>query len=170
MRFLRPLILPAIFLLTTVNSWSQSGPHWTKVPESVASKELYAGRQRPAAVQVFHLDEKAFRTRIAAAPSEKTQSSSKSDFLMPFPSVSGDVDQFRVVDAPVIDPALAARYPGLNSYAGTSVTDPSVHVRFDVTPLGVHAMVYAPDHATVYIDPTGKREDGYYQLVSRKEG
>ncbi|RYY58121.1 MAG: T9SS type A sorting domain-containing protein, partial [Chitinophagaceae bacterium] len=169
MRKMYPLILLVMLSAAGLPAWAQVTAPWTRVAETASSQDLFTGKTRPAAFQLFRLDEPLFRTRMTQAPSETAVRSSRSSFIVSFPYKNGELEEFRVVDAPVMDPALAARYPGINSYAGQSVKDPSVTVRFDVTPAGVHAMILSPAEQTVYIDPAGRRTETLYKVVSRKD-
>ncbi|RYY53587.1 MAG: T9SS type A sorting domain-containing protein [Chitinophagaceae bacterium] len=167
MRKIYPLILSA--LMAGYSTSAQLTSPWTRVQESAASQDLFTGRTRPAAYQLYRLEESGFRNRMAGAPSEKTTSVSRSGFTVSFPYTDGRIEEFRVVDAPVMNPVLAAKFPGINSYSGRSIKDPSVTIRFDVTPQGVHGMILSPDNETVYIDPAGPRSGKLYRVVSRRD-
>ena len=49
-------------------------------------------------------------------------------------------------------PGLAARHPGIHTYSGRGVTDPSATIHADLTPLGFHASVRSAK-AIWYVDP-----------------
>ncbi|MET0635033.1 MAG: reprolysin-like metallopeptidase [Chitinophagaceae bacterium] len=167
MRKIHPLTTLIVLLLTTTASLGQGNPLWTRVAEPANNQGVFANRQRPDTFAIFHLDEKSFRQQVSTAPSEKRVKATSSGFTISFPLKNGETDLFRIVEASVMDPALAAKYPGINSYAGTSVRNPAVTVRFDVTPEGIHAMILSPKEQTTYIDPVGNRSEALYKVVPR---
>ncbi|HEU4632878.1 MAG TPA: zinc-dependent metalloprotease family protein, partial [Flavisolibacter sp.] len=77
-------------------------------------------------------------------------------------------ERYTVVEAPVMHPDLAAKYPDIKSYAGKGLDDPASTIRFDISPLGFHAIILSSAKPTVYIDPVDK-DDDYYMVVSRKD-
>jgi hypothetical protein len=107
-------------------------------------------------------------TELQAAPSEKNVTASRSGFIVTMPAPDGTEEKFRIVYAPVMDPALAARYPGIRSYAGVSVSDPFTSIRFSISPEGFSGMILSDKKSTVYIDQLDKN-DNYYLVVSRSD-
>jgi len=64
----------------------------------------------------------------------------------------GTLEEFTVVNSPIMAPALALKFPEIQVFAGQGVTRPEMTVRFDLTPQGFHAMILA-EGKSVYIDP-----------------
>ena len=65
----------------------------------------------------------------------------------------GSFQSFHIEESPVLDAELVARYPELKSYRGQGIEDGTATVRFDWTPLGLHALLLSADHAAVNIQP-----------------
>ncbi|WP_306349668.1 reprolysin-like metallopeptidase [Flavobacterium sp. '19STA2R22 D10 B1'] len=56
---------------------------------------------------------------------------------------------------------LAARYPGIKSYVGLGIEDPTARIRFSVTVFGLHTMTLSGKHGAHYIDPYTKDLNNY---------
>lgn len=143
------------------NGSGQERNFWTGISESRLSSDAFSDRFRPSSYLVFHLDEAAFTAELRNAPSERSVSSSASSFILTVPNAKGEPERFRVVEAPIMHPDLAARYPGINSYAGKGIDNPSSTIRFDVSPEGFHGMILSTDRPTIYIDPVSRKEQFY---------
>src|SRR5688572_1568429 len=147
---------------------AQERNFWTPVNESSINKNLFAGRLKPNQYQLFQLQEAILKTELGNAPSEKTISAGASSFLLTVPAENGKFEKFRVVEAPVMDESLAARYPGIKSFAGKGIDDPSSTIRFAVSSLGFHAIILSFTRPTIYIEPID-HSTGVYIAVSRKD-
>ncbi|MFZ9388575.1 MAG: reprolysin-like metallopeptidase [Chitinophagaceae bacterium] len=143
---------------------AQENP-WTQVTESQVGRNIFQDRDRPASFKLFQLKESHLQTHLRDAPSEKNISLAASSLVIPIPDASGLLQEFRVLKAPVMDVSLAARYPGIESFIGQSVQDPSRVIRFAYSPLGFYGMVYSPGKPTVYIERIDK-STGTYICVS----
>lgn len=165
---MRKTLSIALGVLLCITATAQQGNFWTEVSETRISRDLFANRFKPAAYKIFHLNEAALSTALRSAPSEKNVPAAISDFILYIPNESGQLEKFRVVEAPVMHPDLAARYPGISSYAGQGIDDPTSTIRFDVSPRGFHGMILSSIRKTIYIDPVD-RNDQYYVVFSRKD-
>jgi hypothetical protein len=141
---------------------------WTPVNEASVGRDLFAASrsQRPDNFKLFRLDDAAFKNYMRLAPSEKAVPAANSAFIISFPDADGQLKQFRVVDAPVMHADLAARYPGINSYAGVGIEDPTATIRFSVSPEGVNAVVFSTTKSSVYVD---KLDADYYRVLARTD-
>ena len=85
------------------------------------------------------LDTAALRPVLALAPRENTIRARTSPLVIDLPAPSGKFERFALVETAVMAPGLAARHPGIHTYGGRGVTDPSATIHADLTPLGFHA-------------------------------
>jgi hypothetical protein len=84
------------------------------------------------------------------------------------PLPDGTVRAFRFVDAPVMEPELAASYPRIRTFRAWDESDPGVTVRFDRTPRGLRAMILWPDGAA-FVEPEDDRSPGGVYVSRRAE-
>ncbi|TXJ26276.1 MAG: T9SS type A sorting domain-containing protein [Chitinophagaceae bacterium] len=146
---------------------AQSG--WKEVSEGVIQKNLFAGgRYKPETYRLFQLDETSLETNLKQAPTRSMVPATLSSFILTIPNSDGRPERFKAVESPVMEPALAAKYPGIKTYVGQGIDDPSATIHFDFSPRGFHAMVLGADRKTMYIDPVD-REGKYYMVFSRKD-
>lgn len=106
----------------------------------------------PAAYRAVALDWAMLGGRLATALLETEVDLRESETVISLPLPDGGFGRFRVVESPIMEPALAARFPEIRTYSGQGIDDPSASVRFDRTPRGFHAAVLSPS-GSFYIDP-----------------
>ena len=112
------------------------------------------------------LDVAGLRAAFATAPPETRVSAQPLVLTLPLPD--GTNTQFRVVETTVMEPALAARYPGIRTYTGVGVSDPTATVRLDLTPQGFHAQVLSAATGSFYIDPATRTDTQHYLSFWRR--
>ncbi|MEO8513892.1 MAG: reprolysin-like metallopeptidase [Ignavibacteria bacterium] len=98
---------------------------------------------------------------LRSAPMESNVRVKNSSLIITLPMPDGSNARFKFVESPVMAPELSAQYPEIRSYLGQGIDDPNAVVRFDLTPLGFHAMVLSPN-GSVFIDPVCMNEREYY--------
>ncbi|WP_139924339.1 reprolysin-like metallopeptidase [Hymenobacter sp. DG01] len=100
----------------------------------------------------------ALRSALRSAPAARGISAAGSATVVSLPLPDGTSQRFRVAQMPVMAPALAARYPDIQTYTAQGIDDPTATARLDVSPSGFHALILAADK-TVYIDPAERGTD-----------
>ncbi len=171
---LNPMRTPFIWLLlffwAALNLQSQKpiDQLWAEAtPQQLPSQEKRL--ITPQAYRSLQLNFEQMKSLLAHAPSRFGESPKKSDIIMPLPLPDGRTAHFRVYDAPVMHPDLAAKYPGIRSFVGQGVEDPTAIVRFDYTPEGFHAMVLSAEYGTVFIDPYAKGNTDFYMSYFKRD-
>jgi hypothetical protein len=71
---------------------------------------------------------------------------------LPIPMPDGELKAFVVEESPILDPALAASFPEIRTYAGRDAAGAGQIVRFSWTPLGFSAIVLSPERV-VFVEP-----------------
>ncbi len=95
------------------------------------------------------------------APMESLVKVRNSNSIITIPMPDGRNSRFNFVESPVMEQELSAMYPDIKTYLGQGIDDPNAVIRFDLTPLGFHAMILSPN-GTVFIDPYSMNETEYY--------
>ncbi|UGU18321.1 M12 family metallo-peptidase [Sinomicrobium kalidii] len=161
---IKKLLLLA-FSLSLLMSYGQT-PLWTPANGTDRSSVLPAKRQLPAD-KLYNLDIKALKKALSDAPLRR-EISGKSKTVVAFPNAEGKLERFAVVEAPVLHPELGARYPGIKSYAGQGIDDPSAIVRFSISHLGLSSMKLSSHQGSIFIEPYSK-DRSVYTVYDRKE-
>jgi len=121
--------------------------------------------------QYVELDAGVLAGTLSHAPMEFTNEAVASPLTMTLPMPDGTYARFEVLESPIMEPALAAKFPEIRTYLGRGIDDRAASVRFDWTPLGFHAQILSPSGA-VYIDPLWKGDTtaygSYYKRDYRK--
>ena len=97
----------------------------------------------------FTLDAPQLAARLASAPPE-TRPAAAVTLELPYPD--GTLHRFALTQVPVMAPALAARYPQIQTYAGAGLDEPTATVRLETSPAGLHAQVLDPTSGTLSIE------------------
>ena len=117
--------------------------------------------------QTYQLNLDAFKAQLANAPmrSATTTNSNARVFL---PNIKGELEQFRVVEVPVLSQELSELYPEIKTYLGFSSDNPGVRARFSVTPQGLQTMVTYPDGPMNFTVPLSKTDNTSYIVYTRE--
>lgn len=156
------LALGALSIVGGISSYAAApgyGNLWRNVTESSLPggyREIVPARYRTSAV-----DERALRALLTSAPQESATSVRDSKTVLQLPMPDGTSSRFRIVQSPIMEPGLAAKYPEFKTYLGQGIDDPTATTRFDLTSKGLRAIVLSAS-GTVYIDPYTTRSTGYY--------
>ena len=89
------------------------------------------------------------------------------------PMPDGSLALFRVVESPVMEAELQAKFPQIRTYAAVGIDDPFAHGRLDLTPAGFHAMIFAPSDSRsggqIMVDPFTRGDDVFYSSYYTKD-
>ncbi len=147
---MKKLLLSLLLIVSMTSSFAQA-TIWNAVPKDrLATADKVERASSPATFHTFSINLPELQARLANAPMRN--SGQVSDVVIPFPTADGKLENFRVYEAPVLHPELAAQHPGIKSYVGRGIDNTVASVRFSVTLFGVHAMIMS-DKGTTYTDP-----------------
>ena len=129
--------------LSIAAQWSPTSMKGVDVKES-KSKRFYT----------LNLD--LIRNQLSQA--QETGKNSKPTIIN-LPTVDGKMEQFEVYSLPVVEKSLADRYQ-LGSYVGAKVNDPTIWVRFSVSPYDLQSMMFK-DGKYEFIEPLNQEKTVY---------
>jgi hypothetical protein len=89
---------------------------------------------------------------LALAPREYSRDASQRTVILPLPLPDGTEERFRVLESPIVEPQLAAKYPAIRTYTIQGLDSPAAMGRLDSSPAGFHALILTDDEP-IFIDP-----------------
>ncbi|HHM21664.1 MAG TPA: hypothetical protein ENJ20_06530, partial [Bacteroidetes bacterium] len=155
--------------LMVISLFSQNSNPWKAVQESSFAKSDMLRTIVPDKYQTFLLDLQALDIILKKAPMRFSAQAKSQAPLLALPLADGQFGEFRIIEAPVMHPELAAKYPDIKTYAGWSEKDPTAYARFGISPKGFHAMILSARHNTVFIDVYATGQPQYYICYFKKD-
>lgn len=145
-------VVLVLFLIAFLSSFAPAASVWQDVSENsigaVSSQRLII----PSRYRALRLNKTALEAILRTAPMEFIQSARSSNVILTLPMPDGTEQRFRIEESPIMEYPLAARFPEIKTYRGQGFDDPTATVRFDLTPLGFHAMILSAA-GTTFVDP-----------------
>ena len=112
------------------------------------------------------LDRAGLDALLERAPLEGAAAAAAAPPVVTLPLPDGSYARFAAVESPIMEPALAARYPQIRTYALTGVDRSDLRGRLDTNPRGVHAIVLTAGGPAL-IDPLAGDGSTYRSVVDR---
>ncbi|WP_109097337.1 choice-of-anchor L domain-containing protein [Aquimarina sp. AU58] len=164
---IRNTLFPILVFAFSVSAFSQS-KYWDTVlfPQSRGIVKT-SDSSDPDHYTILSLDLTAFAIHLQQAPNRNTVPR-EAGLIVEFPDQNGRLSRYKVQEASILHSDLAAKYPDIKSYAGVSLENTSVTIRFSVTPSGFHGMILGMPQGTIYIDPYSKDKQ-YYMAFAKKD-
>jgi Metallo-peptidase family M12/Secretion system C-terminal sorting domain len=111
----------------------------------------------PEKFNLFSMNQKEFLTLQALIPLENETH----NIHIMLPNPDGEMQDFFVFSNQTMAPALATKYPTIQTYTAINAKDKSIVAKLDFTNYGFHAMVMNGDD-TYFIDPYTDVQTPYY--------
>lgn len=161
------VLITFIFTLFFSSYSQQNNGLWSKQSnfKKVASKKLYR-KSEPKKVEKFNLDYNTFQSNLFNT--NMKLGSKKSSTVINFPNEKGELKEFKVFEASIMENELQQKFNNIKSFKGVSLDNPSITIRFSLTNLGLHAIIFGGENGTVFIDPETKSKTQYL-VYSRKQ-
>ena len=138
--------------------------YWTMISANQA--ETYGSQViKVNTCKYYVLDISSLTIFLQKAPMERTN---KKPLLLELPMPNGEIQQFFIVESPIMEKGLQNKYPEIKTYSGQGVTDQTATIRIDITSSGFHAMILAADES-VFIDPINFTTNQAYMVYLKSE-
>ncbi|SNR37849.1 Por secretion system C-terminal sorting domain-containing protein [Lutibacter agarilyticus] len=131
------------------------------------SKTKVERRSTPNNYKVYNLDLESLTDKLKNTPQRKDKKAT-SNLIIDFPSASGEIENYEIFEASVLDEVLQKKYPSIKSYVGKNTTNSAETIRFSVSKIGLHAMILQNKEGAVFIDPF-TTDHKSYMVYSKKE-
>lgn len=156
---MKKTLLFSVMALALVFSSHAQNPQWRSVSKEKLETAPKVDRDsEPMAFELFHVDLAQLKNRLAQAPSRNI--GVESNVIVEFPNPEGKLERFKIYEASVMHPELAARYQEIQSYVGQNIDKPSENIRLTTTVFGLHVMA-STENGTYYIDPYTQDRSNY---------
>jgi hypothetical protein len=161
--------LVMLILFVAVNSIAARSQNnsWTDISSS-SLETRKGGDALPTNFRALQLDVTALKSFLSQVPLEKNTAVRHSQEVIGLPMPDGSLQTFRVVESPIMEQALADKYPDIKTYSGQGISDPSMTVRFSQTLWGFHAIVVKPG-SFVFIEPNIRGNTNQYISYYQKD-
>ncbi|MCK0108346.1 DUF5011 domain-containing protein [Flavobacteriaceae bacterium S0825] len=163
---MKKTLLLFILCMSTTLIFGQSKSFWQKETPASNSRVMESKKSLPM-LQTYSLDMKEMKHALKNAPL-RGSFSGQSNLVIAFPNHEGVLEHYRIIEAPVMDPKLSLKYPGIKSYAGQGVEDPSARIRFSVSPSGLQSMRLSSNSEAAFIEPITK-DFSQYTVYKRSD-
>lgn len=159
-----------LLLLTTISS-SLFGQTYFFAESREPGISIAAGKRVivPEIYKTVVLDNSGMENFLKAVPDEAGLAARSAAPVLELPMPYGGTAKYRVWESPVMEPGLAAKFPGIKTYTGQGIDDPTATIKIDITELGFHAMVLSDITGNIFIDPYRQLDTKNYIVYFKKD-
>ena len=144
--------LIALSLCLSTNAFAS--PLWEDInsqPEN--SNKLSRASSVLSNARALHLDEAALRQQLLAPSNATKQARAAEEKLLELPLPDGSMIAVIIEEYPLLNNALAAKFPNIKAWKVRAANGKNIHGRIDITTTGFHAMLTLENGDTIFIDP-----------------
>ena len=156
----------------TTFSFSQNNQRiWTSTSENDITPKGYR-EIVPQKYLTFKLDMAELKTKLASAPLDELVPINESNCIIYLPIANGQIQAFKVVEAPIMEAPLANAFSQIKTYSIKGIDDVYANGKIDLNEFGFHGMIRSIN-GSVFIDPysRGNQTDyiSYYTHDFKKD-
>ena len=133
-----------VAMMLIASAATQAAQIWQPIDPGISMR--VTDRQSAA---YFSVDLNVLKQRLGTAPHQALQDLS-TEIELPMPD--GSLARFRLLEAPIMQPDLARKFPEIKTYKVFGIDDPRASGRVDISPRGFSGMLHTSG-GRVFIDP-----------------
>lgn len=128
---------------------------WKNIEKKEISikEKLIVRKEVPKTFKLFTVDLNVLNKGLSKVNYKRQKSTNKIILKLPTPN---GIQRFSIIERSVFSDELAAKYPGIKSYVGIGIDDPTARARFSKSQEGFHAMISSGNYPMFLIDPYTK--------------
>jgi hypothetical protein len=163
----KSIITLSLFCFASIVIAQSAKQFWSPVDEN---KIMRTGERVtiPKKYKTFELFGDNLKTSLWSAPDEKEVQLSESPVIIVLPMPDGTLQEFRVVNSPVMAPELAAQFPDMKTFNIMSLDAERASGKLDWTEMGFHAMIRKVS-GDIYIDPYSHKNFSDYIVYNNAD-
>jgi subtilisin-like proprotein convertase family protein len=163
------LLLVLLFSINSSQGQNKSNSIWKKTTSSqLVKKSLVNNNSYSANTEFYELNINQLKLALKNAPLRET-ANGISNVIIDFPIGNGKLSSFRIMEAPVMHPDLAAKYPSIKSYVGYGIGTSNV-IRFSLSnQKGLSSMIISGTQKPIFIEPFTDNLLGYALYTRENE-
>ena len=120
-----------------LNANNKAAPYWQSQGILKGSVDSLVSKIDSQSSVAFSLNENDFRAEL-----QKSYKYTYDQSVVYFPDTRGQMMPFLVKEKSNFSPVLAAKFPDITAYSGVALNNPSVKIRFSLSPDGIEAMIH----------------------------
>ncbi len=160
---MKKVLTLSIFLSLSVSVFGNVNPSmWQLVPNenvtSIGERKLF-----PTNYSSFYLNSASLKSLILLAGNTV-----ETAIKIEFPTPDGKMRTFKIWETPMMEIALAEKYPEIKTFTGYALDNKGATIKLDLTYKGFHAKVFDAKN-TFFIDPYSDANDGFYICYYKKD-
>ncbi len=141
-------ILQVVFSLSTAVAVAQNTSPWQRLSKTDSAIAMAnPSKHNHDVQQVYNVNLEAFKTIIHKNSNQRSNTT-----IIEIPNEKGELEQFHVKESELFHPDLQAKFPQIRTYVGFNVKNPSITVRFRISPKGIKSMRFTPSEDVTYIE------------------
>lgn len=158
-----------LFFIVTISISAQTHNKLWKRNTQINEYETTKMERRtiPKEYKIYQLNLEYLTQKLINTPKRKGKNTTSS-IVLGFPTPSGEIVNYEVFEASILDDELQNKYPSIRSYVGKSVENAAETIRFSLSKIGLHAMMLQNKEGGIFIDPYTSDNKSYI-VYSKKE-
>jgi len=139
---------------------AQQTEFWLEINDAKIGISKLQRKVHPKKYKSFHLDLEGVKSKLKSAPDAQSNLA-ESKLIIAFPDEKGQLKQFRVKEFPVMNAALARKFPNNKSYTGIAIDGSNKRISFSLNELGLNATISETNGNAIILNPMRSGNENY---------